>query len=58
MDLSGLEGMKGNVQIVIYLADSKQVKYMRPEYNISADERVLHMFKARFGDGNVKINIR
>ncbi|MBQ9030667.1 MAG: DNA polymerase III subunit alpha [Parasporobacterium sp.] len=57
-DLAGIGGLQGSARLAVYLADSRQVKYLRPEYSIRSGEDVLEMLRARFGAGNVKLNIR
>ena len=58
MDLSGFEGMAGNTKLAIFLADTRQIKYMPPECSINGNEEVLRMLKARFGENNVEVNVR
>ena len=58
MSLSGLDGMAGDTKIAVYLSDTRQVKYLKPEYSIHVNNEVLRMLKARFGDSNVQMNIR
>ena len=58
MQLCEAEGMAGNTQLAVFLADSRQIKYLRPEYGIFCSEEVLRMLKARFGESNVQMKIR
>ena len=57
MSLSETEELAGPVQIGIFLADSRQIKYLRPEYALTVNPEVLRMLKARFGDSNVQIKV-
>ena len=58
LDLAGFEGMAGNARLAIFLADTRQIKYMPPECSINGNEEVLRMLKARFGENNVEVNVR
>ena len=56
--LSSMDGMAGNEQLAVYLADSRQIKYLKPEYSIDGNPEVIKMLKARFGDSNVQVRIK
>ena len=49
---------KGSDSIVAYLADTKQKKYMKPEFNINITPKLENMLKQRFGRENVAVTVR
>ena len=49
---------KGSDSIVIYLSDTRQKKYLKPEFSVNADEELLGALKRRYGDNNVAVTVR
>ena len=49
---------KGPDSIVIYLSDTRQKKYLKPEFSVNADEELLGALKRRYGDKNVAVTVR
>ena len=49
---------KGSDSIVIYLSDTRQKKYLKPEFSVNADEELLGALKRRYGDKNVAVTVR
>ena len=49
---------KGDDSLVIYLSDTKQKKYMKPEFNVNATQELISMLKRRFGENNVAVTVR
>ena len=49
---------KGDDSLVIYLSDTKQKKYMKPEFNVNATQELISKLKRRFGENNVAVTVR
>ena len=49
---------KGTDEIVIYLSDTRQKKYLKPEFCINADDELLGALKRRFGNSNVAVTVK
>ncbi len=58
LSLSSIEGMAGDTQIIVYLSDTKQIKRLDKPYSIKINSEILKMLRARYGDGNVQVNIK
>ncbi len=58
LSLSSIEEMAGDTQVVIYLADTKQVKRLDRSYSIRTNNEILKMLRARYGESNVQVNIK
>ena len=58
LELSSHPDAAGNTAVAIFLADSRQVKYLRPENAVHASEELLQMLRTKFGESNVQINIK
>ena len=58
LSLSSIEEMAGDTQVMIYLADTKQVKRLDKSYSIRINNEILKMLRARYGEGNVQVNIK
>lgn len=58
LSLSSIEEMAGDTQVVIYLADTKQVKRLDRSCSIRTNNEILKMLRARYGESNVQVNIK
>lgn len=53
--LEMLKYSDGNDPIIIYLADTKQMKRLSDNYNISIQEDIIHNLQEKYGENNIKV---